>query len=74
MPVDSPKGQLYDMQHDIGETINLFETKPEIVNQLLDLLKADIERDRSTAGPASANDFADIVLWKSEGAKKKRTK
>ena len=29
------------MQDDIGETTNLFESKPEIVNQLLDLLKAD---------------------------------
>lgn len=70
-PTDGPKGQLYHMQDDIGETTNLFESKPEIVNQLLDLLKADIERGRSTAGPESTNDFADIVLWKSEKGKKK---
>ena len=74
MPAGSPKGQLYDMQNDIGETTNLFETKPEIVSQLLDLLKADIERGRSTAGPDSANDFADIVLWKSAGTKKAKQK
>lgn len=74
MPAGSPKGQLYDMQNDIGETTNLFEAKPEIVNQLLDLLKADIERGRSTAGPDSTNDFADIVLWKNEGAKKAKQK
>ncbi|WP_395738090.1 arylsulfatase [Prosthecobacter sp.] len=74
MPAGSPKGQLYDMQNDIGETTNLFETKPEIVNQLLDLLKADIERGRSTEGPDSANDFADIVLWKNETGRKKRQK
>ncbi|WP_395742142.1 arylsulfatase [Prosthecobacter sp.] len=74
MPAGSPKGQLYDMQHDIGETTNLFETKPEIVSQLLDFLKADIERGRSTEGPDSANDFADIVLWKSENAKKGKKK
>jgi hypothetical protein len=61
------------MQDDIGETTNLFESKPEIVNQLLDLLKADIERGRSTAGPDSANDFPDIVLWKSEKVKKKKS-
>ncbi|MDI1312981.1 sulfatase-like hydrolase/transferase, partial [Prosthecobacter sp.] len=72
MPAGSPKGQLYDMQHDIGETTNLFETKPEIVHQLLDLLKADIERGRSTAGPDSANDFPDIVLWKSAKERKKK--
>ncbi|MBN8421254.1 MAG: arylsulfatase [Verrucomicrobia bacterium] len=74
MPASAPKGQLYDMQHDLGETTNLFETKPEIVNQLLDLLKADIERGRSTAGPDSANDFADVVLWKSETGKKGKKK
>lgn len=74
MPAGSPKGQLYDMQNDIGETTNLFETKPEIVNQLLELLKADIERGRSTAGPDSANDFADIVMWKSENGKKGKKK
>lgn len=73
-PADWPKGQLYNMQDDIGETTNLFESEPEIVNQLLDLLKADIERGRSTAGPDSKNDFADIVLWKSEKVKKKKAK
>jgi arylsulfatase A-like enzyme len=74
-PADAPKGQLYHMQDDIGETHNLYDAKPEIVSQLLDLLKADIERGRSTAGPDSANDIANIVLWKSEVDKKaKRNK
>ncbi len=69
-PKDAPKGQLYDMRDDIGETTNLFESKPEIVNELLTLLQADIERGRSTEGPDSANDIDAIVLWKSEGGKK----
>jgi len=76
-PADWPKAQLYHMKDDIGESTNLFESKPEIVNQLLDLLRADIDRGRSTTGPDSTNDFPDIVLWKSEKekmAKKKKAK
>ena len=67
---DASKAQLYNMQDDIGETTNLFESKPGVVSQLLDLLKSDIERGRSTAGPESLNDAPDIVLWKSEKEKK----
>lgn len=70
-PKGAPKGQLYDLQDDIGETTNLFESKPEVVNKLLALLQADIERGRSTEGIESANDFPNIVLWKSDKAKKK---
>jgi len=66
MPEDAPKGQLYNLADDIGETHNLFESKPEIVNQLLGLLKSDVERGRSTAGPHAVNDVDKIVLWKSE--------
>ncbi|MFO1483792.1 MAG: arylsulfatase [Verrucomicrobiaceae bacterium] len=73
-PAGWPKGQLYNMKDDIGETTNLFESKPEIVNQLLELLQADIARGRSTDGPDSTNDFADIVLWKSEKGKKMKKK
>ncbi len=65
---DAPRGQLYNMVTDIAETHNLFDSKPEIVARLLGLLKADINRGRSTAGPDSANDFSEIVLWKSEPA------
>ncbi len=74
MPADAPKAQLYNMKDDIGETTNLADSKPEIVSQLLDLLKADIERGRSTAGPDSTNDFSNIVLWKSEKEKKRKNK
>ena len=73
-PKDWPKGQLYNMKEDIGETTNLFESKPEIVNQLLSLLEADIERGRSTEGAESKNDVRNeaIVLWKSEKEKKRK--
>ncbi len=71
---DAPKGQLYHMRKDIGETNNLFEKNPEKVEVLLGLLKADVSRGRSTNGPESKNDVdvEEIVLWKSEGKAKKR--
>ena len=47
-----------------------------LVKKLLGLLKSDINRGRSTAGPAAENDVAEIVLWKSEqkNASKKKKK
>lgn len=67
-PKDAPKAQLYDMEADPGEQNNLYEAKPEVAQQLLKLLKADIERGRSTDGPDSKNDVAngEIVLWKTK--------
>jgi len=66
---DAPKAQLYDMEKDPGETTNLYTSKPEVAVRLLAQLTADVERGRSTAGPASANDVENIVLWKSERRK-----
>jgi len=64
---DTPQAQLYNLNDDPGETINLYREKPEIVRELLDHLKEDIARGRSTSGSASANDvqLEKIVLWKS---------
>ena len=64
VPEGSPKGQLYDMDADPGETENLFQSHPEIVERLLKQLQSDIDRGRSTPGPDQSNDVADIVLWK----------
>lgn len=69
-PKDGPKGQLYHLGKDIGETNNLFESNPGKVEDLLALLTADVERGRSTDGVASKNDVDQIVLWKSERKKK----
>lgn len=65
-PAGSPKGQLYDMSADPGETINLYESRPEIVERLLADLKSDVLRGRSVKGANAKNDVSDIVLWKSE--------
>ncbi len=67
---NAPIAQLYDMQSDPSETTNLYESQPEIVQQLLLQLKSDIERGRSTDGLAAHNDHEAITLWKSEKDKK----
>lgn len=65
-PADAPKGQLYDMSADPGETNNLYEARPEIVERLLADLRSDVLRGRSTKGAPAKNDVSEIVLWKSE--------
>ncbi|MFC5050621.1 arylsulfatase [Rubritalea spongiae] len=67
IPKGAPKGQLYDMEADPGETTNLYQSHPEVVQQLLEQLKSDIARGRSTAGPELKNDVDKIILWKSVG-------
>ena len=62
----APIAQLYDLNSDPGETNNLYESRPEVADRLLDQLEADIANGRSTDGPASSNDVEDIKLWKSE--------
>ena len=48
--------QLYDLCSDPGETVNLAEKKPEIVEKLTALMKRCITEGRSTPGPAQSND------------------
>ncbi|HAZ00225.1 MAG TPA: arylsulfatase [Opitutae bacterium] len=61
---DAPQAQLYDMKKDPGEQNNLYLSHPELAQRLLTNLTADVERGRSTDGPAAINDIADIVIWK----------
>lgn len=65
-----PKAQLYDLSKDPAETANLYEKNPAKADELLAALTKDIQRGRSTDGPASANDTDRIVLWKASGDKK----
>ncbi|MEI6892823.1 MAG: arylsulfatase [Pontiella sp.] len=60
-----PIAQLYDMDVDPGETTNLYESHPEVVERLLKQLESDVVRGRSTDGEAASNDIASINLWKS---------
>ncbi len=59
------EAQLYNLNDDIGERENLYQQHPEVARQLLRQLQQDIERGRSTAGSATANDIDQIKLWKS---------
>lgn len=63
VPAGAPIAQLYDMEADPGETHNLYDSEPEVAAELLAQLTADVERGRSTEGPAAQND-AKIVIWK----------
>ena len=74
MPKTAAKVQLYDMATDIGERRNLQNEKPELVQELLDLLKTDIQRGRSTDGPKATNDINRIDLWKIQQAKAPKKK
>ncbi len=69
--VNAPKAQLYDMDADIGETTNLYLQRPEIVDELLSKLTADVNSGRSTSGAPSVNDIDSVILWKSETSKRK---
>ena len=62
----APIAQLYDLENDPGENTNLYESRPEVASRLLNLLKADVNRGRSTDGVASENDVSQINLWKTK--------
>lgn len=64
------EAQLYNLQKDLGETTNLYKTKPTIAARLLAQLEEDIARGRSTDGPDAKNDTDNINLWKSGRDKK----
>ena len=60
-----PAAQLYRLDRDPAETENLAAKNPETFGKLLGLLKADVDRGRSTPGNNATNDTTDIRLWKS---------
>ena len=72
VPNTSPKAQLYDLAADPGEKNNLYTSQPEVVQQMLSQLTSDVTSGRSTEGVSSKNDVKEIVLWKSEQARKRK--
>ncbi len=54
-------GQLYNMQSDLAESVNLYEQQPGKARQLLAQLAELIDRGRSTSGPVQPNDVP--VQW-----------
>ncbi|MCA8992859.1 MAG: arylsulfatase [Planctomycetaceae bacterium] len=67
----APEGQLYHLGDDPGETNNLFESRPEVVEMLLKQLRQDVQGGRSTKGDASKNDVKQIQLWKNRAGMRK---
>ena len=62
------------MEKDPSEQNNLYLTHPEIAENLLADLTADVENGRSTEGPEAKNDVENIILWKSgRGSRSKRS-
>ncbi|CAA6679902.1 MULTISPECIES: arylsulfatase [unclassified Lentimonas] len=61
---ESVMGQLYDLESDPGETTNLYDSQPEVVERLLAQLTTYVEAGRSTEGPPSSNDVEAIKIWK----------
>ncbi len=64
-PAEWHEAQLYEMGVDPGEQTNLYLSKPDLASELLEILEAAVKNGRTTPGPESANDVADIDLWKS---------
>ena len=53
-----PPVQLYDVGADVGERRNLEAERPEIVEELTNLLTRYVEKGRSTPGPRSTTPAA----------------
>ena len=58
-----PAIQLYDMEADPGERINLESERRDIVEGLVDTLEQLVAAGRSTPGPQGANDVP-VDIWK----------
>jgi hypothetical protein len=61
-----PQFQLYDLDRDIRETINIIQENPRMVNKLKKLLAKHILEGRSTPGSPQKNDGAEIwdtIKW-----------
>jgi len=58
---DNQPGKLYNLADDIGEKHNLFDSKPEIVAEMTQMLKEQVEAGRSTPGKPQHNDVS--VKW-----------
>ncbi len=64
LPSDALAAQLYNLDDDPTESINLYEKHPEEVKRLLKQLEYEVEHGRTTPGDDSKNDLDKIVLWK----------
>jgi arylsulfatase A len=72
-----PSIQLYQVDKDLGETVNLADENPKQVEKMRSMLKQQVDAGRSTPGTAQKND-AEIDIEKADGrwmkGKSKKTK
>ncbi|MCR1840784.1 sulfatase family protein [Murimonas intestini] len=64
-----PRFQLYNLENDIGEKVNVIREYPEIAKQLRDILKGYVENGRSTPGSRQSNNGQRIwetIAWLDE--------
>ncbi|MGJ8643790.1 MAG: sulfatase family protein [Luteolibacter sp.] len=61
-----PKAQLYDLEVDPGEQENLYESHPEIAEQLLAQITEYVNAGSTAGGKDSKNDVENIKLWKTQ--------
>ena len=66
---DMPRFQLYDLEKDIAERVNVIEEHPEIAKDLKRRLVAYVRNGRSTPGAVQKNngqEIWDAVRWLEE--------
>ncbi len=61
-----PEAQLYDLEADPREQHNLYESHPELAEQMLLQLTEYVQAGSSVEGKVSENDIDPIKLWKSQ--------
>jgi hypothetical protein len=59
--VQLPSLQLYNLDKDIREQVNIASAYPGIVQEMKGELRAIVEQGRSTAGPRQTNDG--VAIW-----------
>jgi hypothetical protein len=66
---DMPRFQLYDLESDIQEKVNVIHRYPEITAELRTLLASHVRRGRSTPGKEQKNNGVEVwdtVRWLEE--------
>ena len=67
----SGKRELYNLEHDIGETKDCFDAQPAIATQLAGLIQEYLEKGRSTPGKTQKKEFDLSSFFEKDQRKKK---
>jgi len=68
MPHRKAKTELYDLQSDPSESVDLHDKNPDVVDELRSVITQIVARGRTTLGPAQPNDtgYWDDLTWMTE--------